>query len=151
MPEYLTLSVKLGVLFSGIYLWFGMITGLCKYIQISTHETARAHHYVDIAHRSSLLYAPAALILAVLCYFSIWTEFTNLVCIVVNLILFSFSILSYIVHGLLKDTTNQFKAPHSLGSLTLPKSILNSAMVLLVIGELGSTTMLLVGVGLNFW
>lgn len=138
-------SVKLAIVFSGVYLWIGMLTGVWKYVQISRSAHARAHYYVDIAHRSSLLYAPATLILAVMAYFSAWSESINLVCVLINLIFFSFSILSYIVHGMLQDTHNQFQQPHRLGRFHLPKLLMRSAMILLVIGELGGTTLLLLG------
>lgn len=141
----LTLAVKLALLFSGIFLFVGMLTGVWKYVQISQSELARAHYYVDIAHRSSLLYAPATLILAVMAYFSIWSEKVNLFFIITNLIFFSFSIASYVLHGWLKDTSNQFKQPHQLGKIQLPKIILRIAMILLVIGEIGATAGLLVG------
>lgn len=141
----LTLAVKLALLFSGIFLFVGMLTGVWKYVQISQSELARAHYYVDIAHRSSLLYAPATLILAVMAYFSSWSEKVNLFFIITNLIFFSFSIASYVLHGWLKDTSNQFKQPHQLGKIQLPKIILRFAMILLVIGEIGATAGLLLG------
>lgn len=141
----LSLSVKLAVIFSGIYLWVGMLTGVWKYVQISRSELARAHYYVDIAHRSSLLYAPASLILAVMAYCSSFQEIINLLCVMVNLVFFSFSIASYILHGWLKDTTNQFKQPHQLGNVHLPKTLLRLAMILLVIGEIFATGVLLLG------
>ena len=49
---------------------------------------------------------------------------------------FSFSILSYVLHGWLKDTTNQFRQPHQMGRWHLPKWMLSSAMIFLVIGEI---------------
>ena len=143
--EQLQYSVKLAIIFSGIYLWVGMLTGVWKYYQISRSELARAHYYVDIAHRSSLLYAPATLILAVLAYFSVLPEWLNLTFVVINLIFFSFSILSYILHGWLKDTSNQFKQPHQMGKWQLPKWMLRTAMILLVIGEIVATGGLLLG------
>ncbi|MGX5699605.1 hypothetical protein ACWKWF_08375 [Acinetobacter kookii] len=143
--ENLTQAVAWAVLFSGIFLWVGMLTGIWKYYQIRQSAQARAHYYVDIAHRSSLLYAPASLIIAVLAYFSVWTELLNLILVLINLFFFSFSILSYILHGWLKDTTNQFKQPHQVGRWHLPKWMLSSAMILLIVGELGATAGLLLG------
>ncbi|RZK40649.1 hypothetical protein [Acinetobacter sp.] len=143
--ENLNQSVAWAVVFSGIFLWVGMLTGVWKYYQIRHSEQARAHYYVDIAHRSSLLYAPASLIIAVLAYFSVWSEGLNFIFVLINLFFFSFSILSYILHGWLKDTTNQFKQPHQMGRWHLPKWMLTSAMVLLVIGELGAAAGLLLG------
>ena len=144
-------SVSLAIIFSGVFLWVGMLTGVWKYYQIRHSEQARAHYYVDIAHRSSLLYAPASLIIAVLAYFSVWAEGLNFIFVLINLFFFSFSILSYVLHGWLKDTSNQFKQPHQMGRWHLPKWMLSSAMVFLVIGELGATAGLLLGaiIGLN--
>lgn len=147
----LSASVQLAIVFSGIYLWVGMLTGVWKYYQISRSAQARAHYYVDIAHRSSLLYAPATLILAVLAYFSVWSESLNYVFVLINLIFFSFSILSYILHGFLKDTTNQFKQPHQLGQFHLPKILMRLAMILLVLAEVLGTGALLLGVILRFY
>lgn len=138
-------SVAWAIIFSGVFLWVGMLTGVWKYYQIGHSPQARAHYYVDIAHRSSLLYAPASLIIAVLAYFSVWSEGLNLIFVLINLFFFSFSILSYVLHGWLKDTTNQFKQPHQMGHWHLPKWMLSSAMIFLVIGELGATAGLLLG------
>lgn len=148
----LSASVKVAIVFSGIFLWVGMLTGVWKYWQIRHTELARAHYYVDIAHRSSLLYAPAALILAVMAHFSAYPEWLNLICVWLNLAFFSFSILSYVLHGMLQDTTNQFKTPHRLGKKhTLPKGLMTVAMILLILSELGATAILLLGVISRFW
>ena len=141
----LNLAVKLAILFSGIFLWIGMLTGVWKYLQIRNSAQSRAHYYVDIAHRSSLLYAPAALILAVLAYYSQFSETINLICVILNLAFFSFSIGAYILHGVLKDTTNQFKKPHQLGKVQLPGILMTFAMIGLIVAELGGTGILLWG------
>lgn len=146
----LTWAVKIAIVFSGIFLWVGMLTGVWKYAQIHGSKHARAHYYVDIAHRSSLLYAPASLILAVLAYYSSFADALNLLFVVVNVVFFSFSILSYVVHGVLKDTSNQFKKPHQMGAWQLPSWLLGGAMLLLIIGELLSTLGLLLGTILRF-
>lgn len=151
MFDQFSIAMKLAILFSGVYLWLGMLTGVWKYWQIRHSTQARAHYYVDIAHRSSLLYASASLILAVLAEFSIWSEMWNLAFVVINLIFFSASILSYVLHGYLKDTTNQFKVPHQLGNKVLPRAMMTLAMVLLVVGELFATGMLVLGAGLNLF
>ena len=146
--EQLSLSVRIAIIFSGLYLWVGMLTGVWKYWQISRSAHAKAHYYVDIAHRSSLLYAPATLILAILAYFSVWSAALNLTFVLINILFFSFSILSYVVHGFLQDTTNQFRQPHTLGKLSLPIWMMRCAMLLLVIGEIIATGGLLLGVTL---
>lgn len=141
----LSLAVKLAVLFSGIFLWIGMLTGVWKYLQIRASKQARAHYYVDIAHRSSLLYAPAALILAVLAYFSAFSETVNLWCIILNLTFFSFSIAVYIVHGMLKDTRNRLKQPHQLGRYHIAPILMGLAMWALALAEVAGTGILLWG------
>ena len=146
--EQLSFAVKIAIIFSGLYLWIGMLTGVWKYWQISRSAHAKVHYYVDIAHRSSLLYAPATLVLAVLAYFSVWSAALNLTFVLINILFFSFSILSYVVHGFLQDTTNQFRQPHTLGKLSLPIWMMRCAMLLLVIGEIIATGGLLLGVTL---
>lgn len=144
-------ATQIAIVFSGVFLWIGMLTGVWKYYQIRQTEQARAHYYVDIAHRSSLLYAAASLILAVLSHFTILAESVVLFCVLANLFFFAMSILTYIIHGLLKDTTNQFKRPHQLGRLTLPTWSMTIMMLALIIVELGATGILLLGTVLSFW
>lgn len=141
----LELAVKIAVIFSGIFLWIGMLTGVWKYWQIRQSPQSRAHYYVDIAHRSSLLYAPSTLILAVLAYCSVLSSAVNLICVLINILFFSFSIGAYVLHGFLQDTTNQFKQPHQLGKFHLPESLMTLAMLGLIIAELGGTGILLYG------
>lgn len=146
----LTSVTKLAIIFSGIFLWVGMLTGVWKYYQIRNTELARAHYYVDIAHRSSLLYAAASLILAALSYFTSLSDSLSLFCVVANLFFFSMSILVYIIHGMLKDTTNQFKQPHKLGQWSIPRWCMTFLMLNLIIVELGATAVLLLGTILKF-
>ncbi|MBJ9720238.1 hypothetical protein I5515_00285 [Acinetobacter calcoaceticus] len=138
-------AVQLAIVFSSIFLWIGMLTGVWKYWQIRRSDLHRAHYYVDIAHRSSLLYAAASLILAVLSYFTVLNENIALWCVLANVLFFSFSILVYIVHGYLKDTTNQFKTPHQLGRFNLPSWLMSLMMVALIITELLATALLVIG------
>lgn len=146
----LTSATKLAIIFSGIFLWIGMLTGVWKYYQIRNTELARAHYYVDIAHRSSLLYAAASLILAALSYFTSLSDSLSLFCVVANLFFFSMSILVYIIHGMLKDTTNQFKQPHKLGQWSIPRWCITFLMLSLIVVELGATAVLLLGTILKF-
>ena len=146
----LTSATELAIIFSGIFLWVGMITGVWKYYQIRNTELARAHYYVDIAHRSSLLYAAASLILAALSFFTSLSDALSLFCVIANLFFFSMSILVYIIHGMLKDTTNQFKQPHKLGQWSIPRWCMTFLMLNLIIVELGATTVLLLGTIVRF-
>ena len=146
----LNIATQFAIVFSGFFLWVGMLTGVWKYYQIRHSELARAHYYVDIAHRSSLLYAAASLILAVLASFTILPDMVVLVCVIANLLFFAMSVLIYTIHGMLKDTTNQFKQPHQLGRFTLPTWCMSLMMLSLIIVELGATTILMLGTIFKF-
>ena len=146
----LTTATQWAIVFSGIFLWIGMLTGVWKYLQIRRSVQGRAHYYVDIAHRSSLLYAAASLILAALSYFTSLSDSLSLFCVVANLFFFSMSILVYIIHGMLKDTTNQFKQPHKLGQWSIPRWCMTFLMLSLIMVELGATAVLLLGTILKF-
>ena len=141
----LVIGSKIGILFSGIFLLIGMLTGAWKYWEIRHSSNFRAHDYVDIAHRASLLYAPACLILAALAHFTILSE--NVCCILVvgNIQFFVASVMSYIFHGIFKDTTNQFRTPHKVAQYTLPSYLMTLFMLLLIIVEIGSTFLLVIG------
>ncbi|MCH7312863.1 hypothetical protein [Acinetobacter sp. ANC 3882] len=147
----LNTATQLAIVFSGIFLWVGMLTGVWKYYQIRQTAQARAHYYVDIAHRSSLLYAAASLILAALSFFTVLSDSIALFCVVANLFFFAMSILIYILHGLLKDTTNQFKQPHQMGKWTLPAWCMTLMMLSLIIVELGATGILVFGTIVHFF
>lgn len=146
----LNAATQLAIVFSGIFLWVGMLTGVWKYYQIRQTAQARAHYYVDIAHRSSLLYAAASLILAALSFFTVLSDSIALFCVVANLFFFAMSILIYILHGLLRDTTNQFKQPHQVGKWTLPAWCMTLMMLSLIIVELGATGILVLGTIVQF-
>ena len=141
----LNTATQLAIVFSGIFLWVGLLTGVWKYYQIRQTAQARAHYYVDIAHRSSLLYAAASLILAALSFFTVLSDSIALFCVVANLFFFAMSILIYILHGLLRDTTNQFKQPHQVGKWTLPAWCMTLMMLSLILVELGATGILVLG------
>ncbi|TXJ09763.1 MAG: hypothetical protein E6Q25_02335 [Acinetobacter sp.] len=141
----LSLAVKFAILSSGIFLWIGMCTGVWKYAAIRSSPQFRAHYYIDISHRASLLYAPACLILAVLAYFSTWSATTNLLCVIANLVFFFASVLSYIIHGILKDTNNQFRKPHQVAKWTLPSILMTLFMLALIVAEVGATLVLCLG------
>ena len=143
------LSVRVAIIASGAFLFLGMLTGVIKYLQIRASEHKRAHYYIDIAHRSSLMYSAATLILAVLAYFSVWSAKLNLWLVLGNITFFALAIFSYIIHGLLKDTQNQFKQPHTVGPWSLPPILISGFMFALIIVELGCTLGLLVGATLT--
>ena len=105
----------------GIFFLVGLLTGAWKYVQVANSEKARAHYYVDIAHRASLMYAFACLVLERFALLSVWEDWVNTLAVLACLIFFALAIGSYILHGMLKDTRNQLQKPHSMGAATVPQ------------------------------
>lgn len=101
-----------------------------------TSQEHRAHPYVDIAHRSALLYSFATLLLAVFVELSAWPTSVNLVAALVVVFFFVGAIAAYIEHGARRDTVNQFENP-ARGTAV--------AMVLLIVGEIGGFAVVFAG------
>ncbi|MGV0624645.1 hypothetical protein [Mycolicibacter minnesotensis] len=110
--------------------------GVWKYRQMVTRPERLAHPYVDIAHRAALLYSFATLLIAVFVELSAWPTWVNLTAAMVVVFYFLAAIGSYILHGILQDTTNQ---------LEHPGPGLHISMVLLIAGEMGGFAVLLAG------
>ncbi len=82
----------------GIFFLVGLLTGAWKYVQVANSEKARAHYYVDIAHRASLMYAFACLVLERFALLSVWEDWVNTLAVLACLIFFALAIGSYILH-----------------------------------------------------
>lgn len=150
-PESLSAAVRLALSSSGVLLLAGLLTGVWKYAQIARSVEAVAHPYVDIAHRASLLYSFAALVLAVLAALSVWPEWINLQAVIWPIVFFVLAIGSYVLHGMLADTDNQLRAPHALGSRTIPGWSLHAFMGALIVAEIGGVAVLLAGALSALW
>lgn len=136
---------KLALVAAGVFFLNGLLTGVWKYHQIRSRPQAQAHPYVDVAHRASLLYSFAALLLArfvPLCPYPAWIE---LVAVGLPLLFFAGAILSYVIHGWLEDTDNQFRRPHVLAAGTLSPHLVTAAMVALAVAEIGGFAVLFWG------
>jgi hypothetical protein len=96
----------------------------------------RAHPYVDVAHRAALLYAFAALLIAVFAELSAWPAWVNLIAAMVVVLFFVGAIASCISHGARRDTVKQFE------HLTLGTEV---SMAALIAGEVGGFAALLAG------
>lgn len=132
----LGLDTKVLLLLAGLILLWALALGVWKFRQMATSPTALAHPYVDIAHRAALMYSFATLILAALAEFSGFATAVNLIAGLVVTLFFVAAIGSYMVHGVLKDTDNQFENPvHGT----------HAFMWTLVVAEIGGTGVLVVG------
>lgn len=129
----------LSYLAAGSYFLTGLCTGAWKYWQIENSPNYEAHPYVDIAHRSALLYAFAAILLAEFTQVSALSPGIETLCVSLLLFYFTVSIASYIVHGAKRDTDNQFKPPHG----GKPMQVF---MLGLIVAEIGAFAVLFYGV-----
>ncbi len=141
----LTPAVSMALLCSGIFFLTGLLTGVWKYLAIMKSAQAEAPYYVNIAHRTALLYAFAAQLLAVFALLSAWSDPVNFWATLFPLVFFGAAIFTYIVHGALRDTDNQLASPHRLGPVTLPGLIIQGFMWALIVAEIGGFIVLFAG------
>ena len=132
----LGLDTRLTLLAAGLIFLLALGLGVWKYRQMATSENHVAHPYADIAHRASLLYSFATLLAAVFVELSSWATWVNLAAAGVLVFFFLVAIGSYILHGALRDTTNQFERAGAG---------LHAGMWALVVGEIGGFAVLLAG------
>jgi hypothetical protein len=137
------------LLASGAFFMTGLLTGVWKYRHMWKSDDAETPYYVNTAHRASLLYAFASLVLYHFVVYSPWSPTVNLVSVVAPIFFFGFAVTTYVIHGALRDTDNQFEEPHVLGRFELPPFVLRGSMWLLIVGEIGGFGVLFVGVVLR--
>lgn len=118
-----------------IFLW-ALVLGVWKYQQMATSEDHLAHPYVDIAHRAALLYSFATFLIAALVQFSGWSQTVDAIAAFAPILFFVGAIATYVMHGLRRDTTNQFVDP-------APGT--HGAMLALIVAEIGGVAVLLAG------
>ena len=133
------------LLAAGVYFMTALLTGWWKYRCIATSESASAPVYVDIAHRASLMYSFAAMLLREFVPFSPVGPAATVWVVAAPLLFFGLAIGGYVLHGLLRDTDNQLRRPHRLGRGTLPDVAISAFMWALAIGEIGGFAILLWG------
>lgn len=143
--QELPVAVQLALTAAGVFFSTGLLTGVWKYAHMSRSASAQAPVYVDIAHRTSLLYSFAALLLAQIAALSAWDACTNLIATAAPLAFFAAAIGGYILHGWLRDTDNQFIKPYRIGRMPLPGAALHGFMALLMLAEIGGFAVLFAG------
>lgn len=143
-------AAQLALLSAGGFFMAGLLTGVWKYLEIATSEKARAHYYVDIAHRASLLYAFACLVLERFAQVSLLDEQINFWAVAASVLFYALAVGSYVLHGLLKDTKNQLRRPHQMGPITLPAIFMIAFMTMLIIAEVGGFGVLFYGYLISF-
>ncbi len=126
----------LAIVAAGVFFMTALVTGVWKWRQMMNSEDHQAHYYVDTAHRASLLYSFAALLLMHFAALSEFSENVNLIATALPLFYFAVAIGTYILHGFAEDTENQFEERNFITTW---------GMVLLISGEIGGFAVLFVG------
>jgi len=132
----LGIDTRLTLLAAGLILLLALALGVWKYRQMATSENHLAHPYVDIAHRAALLYSFATLLIAVFVELSGWPTWVNLTAAMVVVLFFVIAIVTYMSHGLKRDTTNQFEHPDRG---------VHAGMLALIVAEIGGFAVLFAG------
>lgn len=111
--ETLTLALepaaRLAILSAGAFFTTALATGVWKWRGMRTSPDHCAHPYVDIAHRASLHYSFAALLLACFASLSAWSRTIDLWATALPLFYFAVAISTYVWHGARKGTDNQMR------------------------------------------
>ena len=117
------LDTVVTVFAAGLIFLLALVLGIGKYRQMATSESHLAHPYVDIAHRRGGLRRAQRMA-------HVGQHDRGKVMV----FFFVAAIVEYIVHGMRRDTTNQFE--HVTPALS-------TGMVALIIGEIGGFAVLL--------
>ena len=136
MSSALGIDTKITLAAAGLIFLLALVLGVWKYRQIVVAEGHRAHPYVDIAHRAALLYSFATLLIAIFVELSAWPAWVNLTAAMVVVFFFVGAIVGYIIHGVRRDTENQFDPP-ARGT--------GAFMALLILGEIGGFAVVFAG------
>ena len=129
-------AIKLSLLASGLFLLAGMLTGIMKYRRTMQSPDHRAPVYIDIAHRASLLYSFAALVIAKLLEYSPYSRRVQIIAAAFPLSFFAITIVGYFVFGMLNTTQNVFERRNFITTWY---------MYALIAGEVGGFSVILWG------
>ncbi|GEL74530.1 hypothetical protein [Myxococcus virescens] len=128
------------ILAAGALLAVGMASGVWKWRAMVRSPERRAPMYVDILHRASLLYASATLVLGHLAAASAFSATLNRGAFWTAYFYFVVTLVVYAFHGIRRTERTMF---------TQRNLVTGPGVALLVVGELGSTLLLLVGAALG--
>ncbi|MDP3875605.1 MAG: hypothetical protein Q8Q50_01350 [Methylobacter sp.] len=129
---------------AGLFFMTGLVTGVWKYSCIISTPEFKAPYYVDIAHRSALLYSFAALLIAVFAYLSAFSPWVNILATIAPLLFFAIAIAKYITLGIENKTNNSLRDSEN-------PSVDKIIMTTLMVAEIGGFSVLLVGFFVRTW
>lgn len=134
------LAAILALFASGGFLLTGLVTGVWKYRYMMGSDEGTAPTYVNIAHRAALLYSFASIVIYEFVRLSPFSVPVNLIAVVAPVTFFAIAVGSYIAHGVIGDTDNQFR---DSGMIT--PAMLRGVMWALIVAEIGGFLVLFIG------
>jgi hypothetical protein len=132
----MTLSIKISLLASGLFLLAGMLIGILKYRRIMTSGDHRAPVYVDIAHRAAFLYSFAMLVIAKLLEYNPYSTTIQVGAVAAVLTFLVLTVIGYLSEGIKNRTDNLFRERNFTTTWY---------MYLLILGEVGGLSIILWG------
>jgi hypothetical protein len=147
----LPLSVKISLTSAFVFFMLALITGVWKYSLMTQSEKGQSRYYVDIAHRSSFLYAYAALLLAVFAYLSQFPDWLNTLAVVGSVFFYMAAVLGYVYQGLLNKTNNQIRSSIRKEPSSTPLWLTHLFTFSLIFAEIGGALVLGLGAMQAIW
>lgn len=102
-------AYQIAIIAAGVFFLNGLLTGVWKYNQIAASHEGKAHIYVDIAHRASLLYSFATILIATFVEISQLANTIEIIATLLLVIYFFLAIVSYMIQGFAGKTENQLQ------------------------------------------
>ena len=147
----MSLAEKYCLTFAFILFMIGLFTGIWRYWLMVKSEESKSRYYVDTAHRTSFLYAFSALLLGIFARYSVFPAWLNERSALSALLFFFIANAMNLISGFKSDTNNQIKDSKNGVPGFSPMWLVHSYMVLLIIAEVGGSTILGVGALLSIW
>lgn len=105
----MSVTQQFSVVATGAIFLTALLTGVWKWRHMLNSATHLAPPYVDIAHRSALIYSFAGLLVWHFAGWSVWPDAVNLVGAILLFAFFVIAVATYIGLGYRNQTDNQFK------------------------------------------
>lgn len=102
-------AYNLAVIAAGLFFLNALLTGVWKYRQMAASPDGQAHVYVDLSHRTSLMYAFACMLLAMFVNISRLAAWLELLATGLLVAYFAIAVATYMSHGIKQDTDNQLR------------------------------------------
>lgn len=133
----LPLDQSIAIVALMLFFLVGLLTGIWKFRHMHQGPNHEAPYYVNIAHRTALLYSFAMLVVLEMARLSAHRVALDALGVMLLVVFFGSAIATYIGLGFRNNTDNQFKQ----GGFAA-----NAGMWLLIIGELSGFAILASGV-----